>query len=357
MLAVLGWCGLARADLTDAWNLLGGRRGVLAVVDHAEGGRLYLLDLHSGRLARFSDDIDCSYPEISADGSMVVYGSSKELVVRSVASEREVTTFTGYHGRWWTDDKGEAWIYYSSMYADTTWPNLSRDVTTWRIRLLDGHKQKVLDWKTTAGPSPDGTHLGSDYLSVLLFDVQGNETHVLNDNKRGCYASIAPDNTYRLLHLDIGHDRVLVHDRDDRLVWWAAMPAQTTYINQPHWTNYPDYAVFTSREETSDNFSVFLVKLSAVDPHTGAARPGQRAVVRLLDARTGAHNWTFPLLWIAPPAAAPPVVDPPIRAPYITDMVVAGEQGCSIAGTHPGHDGPLALLALVGLLVLRRRRG
>jgi len=106
--------------------------------------------------------------------------------------------------------------------------------------------------------------------------------------------------------------------------------------------------VFTSREKDSDSFSVFLVRLSAVDPRTGQARPGQRAMTRVLDARTGSHAWAYPFLWLT------------TRTPAVA---TGGDEGGCAMGRGP-RRGALTLvmglalfmsLALLSWVVIGRR--
>ena len=201
----------------------------------------------------------------------------------------------GYDGHWYLDDNDDEWLYYTTIgdnpedTARKVWyPNNGKGIQTHRIRLRDNLDEFVFDWKCSAGPSRDGTHLGAAYSTMIIFELASGAAHVVNGNNQGCNGSMSPDDNYYIMHLELPHTFFCYRDKDDNRVWFVENPAGTIEWQNPEFSTHPDFATATAKEasvESGGRYSVWAVKIST------------KETVKLLDVLDGS-NWAEPHLWV-----------------------------------------------------------
>jgi hypothetical protein len=298
----------ARADVAgELRTFLGDRSGRIAVVDRLAGYKVFIFDLDTGELSKLSDEIACLSPLISPDGTRVVYHQNYNVYIHDIddrAAPRTRVT-EGYDPHWWVDSCDDEWIYYTTQskskeaghWRKLFWPE-NNGVETYRIRLRDGKKEHVWDWKGSGGPSRDGMWIGSGYASVVLHDLMADRSYLLADEKQGCNPSMYPgaDRVY-LMHLATNHKTICYRDKDDNLLWYVKNPSGTVEWQFPEWSSHVDYATATAKEKSSFN-SVWVIRISEIDGGTGEIRPGKQGMMKVLPT-SGGHDWSEPHLWVA----------------------------------------------------------
>jgi hypothetical protein len=221
----------------------------------------------------------------------LVYERGGAVYIRALDGSTATQIVEGYDGHWWVDDNDDEWIYYTTIgdnpddTARKVWyPNDGKGIQTRRIRLRDDQDEFVLDWKGSAGPSMDGTHLGAAYSTMIIFEAATGTVHVVNGNNQGCNGSMSPDNRYYLMQLELPHTFFCYRDRDDNRVWNIENPAGTEEWQNPEFSTHPDFATATAKEDNG-HYSVWAVKIST------------KEVVKVLDVADGS-NWAEPHLWV-----------------------------------------------------------
>jgi hypothetical protein len=283
---------LAVADeYDDLKALLEGREGKVVARDQTDGNKLYLFDTATRSTTKLSEDIECHEPQVSLDGTRVAYERGGKVYVRPLDGSAATQIVEGYDGHWWMDDNDDEWIYYTTIgdnpedTARKVWyPNNGKGIHTHRIRLRDNLDEFVLDWKCSAGPSRDGTHLGAAYSTMIIFEMATGTAHVINSNNQGCNGSMSPDDNYYLMHLELPHTYFCYRDKDDNRVWFAENPVGTVEWQNPEFSTHPDFATATAKE-ASGEYSVWVIKIST------------KEMVKVLDVTDGS-NWAEPHLWV-----------------------------------------------------------
>jgi uncharacterized protein (TIGR03382 family) len=275
----------------DLKVLLGGKNGKIVAHDQTDGNKIYLFDTADRSFAKLSEDIECYQPLISPDGTRVVYDRGGKVNIRPLDGSAAAQIVDGYDGHWWVDDNDDEWIYYTTIgdFPDDTarkvwYPNNGKGIQTHRIRLRDNLDEFVFDWKCSAGPSRDGTHLGAAYSTMIIFEVATGTAYVVNGGNQGCNGSMSPDNRYYLMHLELPHTTFCYRDRDDNRVWYIDCPAGTEEWQNPEFSTHPDFATATAKED-SGRYSVWVVKIST------------KEMIKVLDVADGS-NWEEPHLWV-----------------------------------------------------------
>ena len=278
-------------EYDDLKALLGGKEGKLVARDQTGGNKIYLFDTAARSFAKLSEDIECYQPLISPDGTRVVYQRGGKVYTRPLDGSAPTEIVAGYDGHWWVDDSGDEWLYYTTIgdnpddTARKVWyPNNGKGIDTHRIRMRDNQDEFVYDWKCSAGPSKDGTHLGASYSTMIIFDLANGSAHVVNGGNQGCNGSMSPDNNYYLMHLELPHTTFCYRDKDDNRVWYILNPTGTEEWQNPEFSTHPDYATATAKEG-SGRYSVWVVKISTNE------------MLKVLDVTDGS-NWSEPHLWV-----------------------------------------------------------
>jgi hypothetical protein len=288
----LFFCPTVLADeYDDLKALLGGKEGKLVARDQTDGNKLYLFDTATRSFTKLSEDIECYEPQISLDGTRVAYERGGKVYIRPLDGGATAEVVEGYDGHWWMDDNDDEWIYYTTIgdnpedTARKVWyPNNGKGIHTHRIRLKDNLDEYVLDWKGSAGPSRDGTHLGAAYSTMIIFEMASGTAHVVNGNNQGCNGSMSPDDNYYLMQLELPHTFFGYRDKEDNRVWFVENPIGTVEWQNPEFSSHPDFATATAKE-ASGEYSVWVVKIST------------KEMVKILDVLDGS-NWAEPHLWV-----------------------------------------------------------
>lgn len=334
----------SRADLAATRTLLGGRAGKIVAVNKAEGGTLWLLDVDSDAPRRLSDEINCSGPLLSPDGTRVTYHQNGAVFVQALDGAAPTKLLDGYDPHFWRDDAGDEWIYFttagnfSSATRKLWWPD-ANGVKTYRHRLKDGHRELVVDWKASAGPSRDGKMIGAGYATMILFEEDGTP-HLLNNQQQGCNASMYPgDNSggrYFLMHLELPHDTFCYRDKDDNRLWYVFKPEGTEEWQNPEWSNHPDFCMATARESNT-YYGAWVIKISEIDGGTGQIRSGAQGMAQALLTTEG--DWAEPSLWLADSAPSVEPTPPAADGGSPPPSVVGADGGG--AGAMDGGAGPV----------------
>jgi hypothetical protein len=278
-------------EYDDLKALLGGKEGKVVVRDQTDGNKLYIFDTAARSVTKLSEDIECRQPLLSPDGTRVAYGRGGKVYTRPLDGGAAAQIAEGYDGHWWVDDAGDEWLYYTTIgdnpedTARKVWyPNNGKGIQTRRIRLKDNLDEFVFDWKCSAGPSRDGTHLGAAYSTMIIFEAASGTAHVVNGNNQGCNGSMSPDDNYHLMHLELPHTYFCYRDMDDNRVWYVENPTGTMEWQSPEFSTHPDFAIATAKEG-SGRYSVWVVKIST------------KEMIKILDVTDGS-NWAEPHLWV-----------------------------------------------------------
>lgn len=194
----------------------------------------------------------CEKPLLTSDGKRVVFSNRSDSGVYVVNwnGTRLHRLITGYATDVWVDPVGGAqWVYARAGAG-------KMESAIWRYQ-LDHPEKRELVWNKTPldsidypwfQVSADGTHAGAAFpwprcsaavLPNQCFQMYGE----------GCWPSMAPDNSYRLFHLDGAHKRIIMYDdgggnrRTIPLNDAPGIDGRTIFY--PHWTRDARFITMT----------------------------------------------------------------------------------------------------------------
>lgn len=220
------------------------------------------LDSRDGRGPRaiLPGPVSCRKPLLTADGSRVVYTDmvAKEFHVVPFAGGTPRKLGAGMSCEVWRDPSGVEWVYYAPDFK----PNSTRDgVRMMRLRLDDPSVTEPV-WDSTA-VTPDNFQLSADgrYAAGLFPWSTGGVLELAKKAYRrmgkGCWASMSPDNSYRMWIFDGAHENVLVRDVNTS----SPTPVRINRhpdlekgpVYHPRWTNHPRYLALTGPYQGGQN--------------------------------------------------------------------------------------------------------
>lgn len=228
----------------------------------------------------------------------------------------------------WRDPQtGQDWVYRIPSSRSTGDESATRPLTRF---LLDNPPKEELVWDQTRVNansiqlSQDGAYMCGlfPWPEAGLLDVQAGEFIRLG---RGCWPSMAPDNSYMMWIFDGPHRNLLFHSRDNRRQWSvhiADAPGIDGYeVYHPRWSNHDRFMVMTGPYHQGiygggEDVSVYAGRFNEYMTDI-------EAWVRITDH--GKADF-FPDLWVKPGTGA-------YRPP---DMQHVGE---SVAETEPSAEG------------------
>jgi hypothetical protein len=223
---------------------------------------LYGYDSEDGRGAReiLPGPLSCRKPLLTADGQRVVYTDmlAKRIFVVPFAGGTPVPLGEGMACEVWRDPAGVEWVYFSPDFR----ANSTRDgLKLMRLR-LDAPGQVELVWDDTP-VTPDNFQLTADgRFAAGLFPWSA--AGLLNLEKRlyrrvgtGCWAAMAPDNSYRMWIFDGAHVNVLMRDFQSatptpiRINRHPALAKGPVY--HPRWSNHVRFLTLTGPYQGGQN--------------------------------------------------------------------------------------------------------
>ena len=240
-----------------------------------------------------------SRPYISPDGRQVLIAGDGSAARIDLARGGRLPVLPGravYEPQWWADPAtGEACILFMDDNQDRTWPIDAGLFGTYLYRPRADAIEKLTDFPCDGGLSRDGRFIADAVGHAMLRDLAAHQTYVLARGDIACNASIAPDGSYRLMHLFWPHRYFGIRDHYDRVLWRIHHPADVTEWDNPRWSNLADFC--TAIVDTRDGRFIAVIRIST----------RQMAVLRDLGP-----DWSVPHLWLAAGQKSRPIPDSPL---------------------------------------------
>ena len=283
--------------------------------------RLAGLDTEDGRGERFLLPDTASYhkPLLTSDGGRVVYTdypAKKIFVVQWDGSGRRELG-AGVAADTWRDPRtGREWVY--AITGEITGESSEgRPVVRFPI---DDPKAREVVWDKTAMVadnlqlSADGTHVSGlfpwPHAGVADLAEQGYKRVA-----RGCWPSLAPDNSYMLWVFDGAHRNVTLFPLGRRSSWKVPIdraPGIDGYeVYHPRWANHPRYLAITGPYKGGDGRNRIGAGGDAVEVYVGRFSADFARVEQWVQATRNPRADFYPDVWMAAAgAAAPPATGP-----------------------------------------------
>lgn len=261
------------------------KAGSLVGIDLA-GGRTWAI--HTFAEQRGSGLGGIGRPWWSPDGQTVLGSYMGQCWDLAADGSRQTPLLEGvaaYEPIPWIDPAtGHRCIVYKTTDIPDRYPaNVGTGKTILRD-LVTGVARELADYPFDAGLSLDGTRLGEAYIHCLMKDLVSGETRRLNYGGQACHGSMSPDNTYRIMHLNLVHSHIVVRDEFDVESLNIRIPPGGRSWQTPRWSNHPDYAMAVLRSGEERDYTMVVLNL----------RERRMAILGDLDA-----GWLLPHLWIA----------------------------------------------------------
>lgn len=265
-LALGGCLAIAAAQAADdAAALTGSHTRVVWVQDQsatngdtlALGRELKLMgfDSQEGRSERaiLSNIQNYAKPLFTPDGKRVVYSDrySKEVFVVNWDGSGKHRLGTGYAVEVWADPKtGTTWVYAATQVGKSN----SINFKALRRIPLDGKGRWEPVWDKTE-ISPDNFQLSADgTMAAGEFPWPDGGTADLaaktwRKRADGCWASLAPDNSYLAWVFDGPHRNIYMYPRESHASWKISLntaPGMEGFeVFHPRWSNHVRYFAMT----------------------------------------------------------------------------------------------------------------
>jgi len=288
MATVKAWLG---DDFKDA-KFVGARSGRITALRFADWEPL---DLSRELLT----DPALSRPVWSEDGRSILFSTrGRAFTIQAGNSGLErVQTLPGlnniYEPSYWRDpSSGGLHIVYCDADTNAHYdPREPSPGNTWLVDLSDGKQEQLFNFPCDGGLSRDGTRLGEAFGTALIVDLPNQKAHKLFDGQ-ACNATISPDDSYRLMHLVLPHDKFVVRNEYGRELWQISKPVGSEEWQTPRWSNHPDWCMATAKFD--GGFVPVLVDMKRK---------------RSLPLRSLGRGWWAPKLWLESGTKLSP--DPP----------------------------------------------
>jgi len=240
-----------------------------------------------------------SRPVWSEDGRSILFSTrGRAFTIQSGKNGPErVQTLPGFDNifepSYWRDPgSGRMHIVYCDADTNAHYdPRAPSPGNSWLVDLSDGSQRKLFDFPCDGGLSRDGTRLGEAFGTALIVDLPNQKAHKLFDGQ-ACNATISPDDSYRLMHLVLPHDKFVVRNEYGRELWQISKPVGSAEWQTPRWSNHPDWCMATAKFD--GGFVPVLVDMNRK---------------RSLPLRSLGTGWWAPKLWLESGTKLSP--DPP----------------------------------------------
>lgn len=281
-----------------------------------DGNRLILmgLDTEDGRGPRAIVSTVTNYhrPMLTPDGRHVVYSrqTTREAFVVAWDGGRPWRLGAGYAAATWQDPAtGVVWVYMADNGKTGRERNSAKILE--RVR-LDDPSVRELVWNSekftfnSLQLSADGTRACGQFPYPRAgFAEFPNRTwtHL----GRGCWTSIAPDNSYLVWFFDLPHRNLIFHDPTENTSW--SVPINTPpemkgfEVYHPRWSNHRRFFTLTGPYEIGRPGANLIGSGGpSVEVWIGKFAPDLKAVENWLQITRDRYGDFYPDLWVAPPA-------------------------------------------------------
>jgi len=283
-----------------------------------DGSRLVLmgLDTEDGRGPRPIVSTVTNYhrPMLTPDGRHVVYSRQTTREAFAVAWDggRPRRLGAGYAAATWQDPAtGVVWVYMADN--GTTGKERNHAKTLQRVRLDDLSVREVV-WdraKFTFNSlqlSADGTRACGQFIHPRAgFAELPNRSWTYLG--RGCWTSIAPDNSYLVWIFDNPHRNLIFHDPTENTSW--SVPIGTApemkgfEVYHPRWSNHRRFFTLTGPYEIGrPGANLIGAGGPGVEAWIGKFAPDLKTVESWLQITHDRYGDFYPDLWVAPTSPA-----------------------------------------------------
>ncbi len=309
LLAALAAAGQETDYAAKVLALTGGKRTKMVWVRaeksfmHGGRGPLMLFDSNNGQLQTLP--AKGTWPAITADGKTLVFGvlqtaaddekhpgmviHTLDLDARARVEPKPVCRAKGILGLWRDPAAGRDWVIIATRLEPD-----GRYAGIVRCR-LDQPRETVAVWDKSPGDIPvtlsaDGRFAGSQFPwpDVSLISLPAGNRFVTKHG--GCNGCVAPDNSYRLIHVDVLHKGVYVYNHlfegspeASAMVQLGHFVKRARYSNHPRALTFYGYSHVTRKNRQDVSFAWFNDKYDGVDG--------------IVNFQT-AHNDVLPFAWV-----------------------------------------------------------
>ncbi|MFP4104774.1 MAG: hypothetical protein ACLFVU_01690 [Phycisphaerae bacterium] len=225
------------------------------------GKKLRLMGLDTGddkgERAILEDLSNYAQPLLSPAGKRVIYSDTHadKFFAVDFDGKNKRTLGDGRAAEVWRDPKTKiTWVYY--QHGEKTGKEYKYN-PLYRKR-LDGKGESEKIWDRTPLDilrfssfqlSADGTQAGGAFPWAHCGQVDLAKQQFTKAGS-GCWASLAPDNTYRLLHLDGKHQNLMIYDKPSAKPRRIFVPEAAGFhkrleVYYPRWTSDVRFIAFT----------------------------------------------------------------------------------------------------------------
>ena len=282
-----------------------------------DGDRLVLmgLDTEDGRGARQIVKTVANYhrPMLTPDGRQVVFSrqSTREAFAVDWKGGKPRRIGAGYAAAVWRDpDTGITWVYLADNGKEGKARNHAQ--TLHRVQ-LDNPAIRELVWNTEKFTfnslqfSADGTRFCGQFphpRAGFADLVHRTWTHL----GRGCWTSLAPDNSYLVWIFDLPHRNLLFHDPTAGTAWSVpinAAPGMDGFeVYHPRWSNRRAFFALTGPYAIGPmGQNLIGAGGPRVEIVVGRFAPDLKSVENWLQITHDDRGDFYPDLWIAPETA------------------------------------------------------
>ena len=205
----------------------------------------------------------------------------------------------------WRDSvSGIEWVYYLGSFGSSE----TRDGSpVMRIR-LDQPDLKELVWDQTE-VTPDNFQLSADgTLAAGLFpwkqwSILNLKTKVLEPQGKGCWTSMAPDNSYLCWVFDGAHKNLLLKRADHTSMWKIAVnraPGTEGHeMYHPRWSNHARYIAITGPYRVMGRYNAITGGGQGMNVYVGRFRKDFREIEKWAQVTDHDDGDFFPDVWVS----------------------------------------------------------
>ncbi len=286
------------------------------------GDRLVImgLDTEDGRGARMvsGEPGNVHRPMVSPDGRQIVFSriATREAFMVDWEGGSPHRLGSGYAAAVWQDpDTAITWVYLADN-GQEGWDRHNATALD-RVRIDDpAVRERVWDRAPFTFDnlqlSADGTRASAQFPHPRA-GYADFVTQSWTPLGRGCWTSMAPDNSYRVWIFDGPHRNITLHDPLDGSSWRVPIntaPGMDGFeIYHPRWSNHPLFLVLTGPyKQGRPGGNLITAGGPEVNVWIGRFSEDQRSVVDWLQITDDQFGNFYPDLWIDPAARDTPEV-------------------------------------------------